>query len=137
MELKKDWEDYTKEEQTTLLNHWFYYYGGIIMTLKDIEDFRLLSATRQDEIFNHIVTNYIFRHTIQSNLLVACMRENKVDELFNHSLKREDLKPGKEEAFNDIRKMLSSELITTFIDPQPSIPMDIGIVVEDEPRRKK
>ena len=59
MEQEKNWEEYTKEEQTTLLNHWVYYYGGIIMTLKDFEDFRVLSTTKQDEIFDHNISYLI------------------------------------------------------------------------------
>ena len=31
MEQRKTWEEYSNEEKTTLLNHWVYYYGGIIM----------------------------------------------------------------------------------------------------------
>lgn len=134
---KRLWEEYTEEEKTTLLNHWFYYYGGTIMTLKDIEDFRALSETRQDEIFNHIVTNYIFRRTIQSNLLVACIRDNKVDELFNHSLTKKDLKQEQEEIYERVRSIISNELISTFISPEPPVPMDIGIVVTEEDEEPK
>ena len=132
----KKWEEFTEEEKTSLLNHWFYYYGGTIMTLKDIENFRKISGTKQDEIFNHIVTLYIYKRTIQSNLLVACLREQKTDELFAQSLKLEDVLEGKEQAFEDIRKMITNEILSSFIAPEPPVPMDIHIIVEDDgPKR--
>ena len=135
MEIKKTWEEYTKDEQTTLLNHWVYYYGGILMTLQDFSDFRILSSTRQDEIFNHIVTILLFKNTIQSSLLVTCMREGSINDLFAHSLKREDLTEETKPIYDSARKFLSAELINTFINPAPPVPMDIIKDVEDGPKR--
>ena len=139
MESKKSWEEFTSEEKTTLLNHWFYYYGGVVMTLKDMEEFRKISSTRQDDIFDHIVTNFIFKKTIQSNVLVLCMREKKLDELFSHSLNREQIKEEDLEAFSDVRGMLSNEILSTFIYPEPPVPMDIDIeiVVKGPIKQKK
>ena len=130
MEQRKTWEEYSNEEKTTLLNHWVYYYGGIIMTLKDIEEFRLLSSTRQDELFNHIVTNYIFRNTIQSNMLLFFLREGKINELLNASVSINDFSPERRSVYEEVRNMIANELLDTFISPEPSIPMDIEIVIK-------
>ena len=135
IERKRSWQEYNSEEKTTLLTHWFYYYGGVIMTLKDMEDFRNLVVTRQDQIFNHIVTNYVFRDTIQSNLLVSAMRSDRVDELFSLSLSDEILKELDED--ETIRRRISDEIIETFINPQPPVPMDIEVVVTGPAKRKR
>ena len=135
MENNKRWEDFSEGEKTTLLEHWFYYYGGLIMTLKDLEDFRNISTSRQDEIFAHIVTNYIFRNTIQSNMLLAFLRENKIDELLNASVSVNNFSEDKRSVYEEVRVMISNELLNTFINPEPSIPMDIEIIIDDGPTK--
>ena len=131
MKNNKRWEDFTKEEKTTLLEHWFYYYGGLIMTLKDLEDFREISSTRQDEIFAHIVTNYIFRNTIKSNMLLTFLREDKIDELLNASLSIDNFSEDKRNIYEEIRIIISNELLNTFINPEPSVPMDLEVIITD------
>ena len=107
------------------------------MTLEDMEQFRKLSATRQDDIFDHIITIYIFLKTIQSNTLVISLRNKKVDELFSHSLKRDMVKESILEQYEEVRRMISTEIINTFINPEPPVPMDIGIIIEDGENHKK
>ena len=131
MEQRKTWEEYSNEEKTTLLNHWVYYYGGIIMTLKDIEEFILLSSTRQDDIFNHIVTNYIFRNTIQSNMLLFFLREGKINELLNASVSINDFSEDKKDVYLDVRNEICNEIVNSFIKPKKSEPMDIEIIVDN------
>ncbi len=135
IERKRCWEDYTSEEKTTLLTHWFYYYGGTLMTLKDMEDFRKLVAERQDDIFDHIVTSYAKYCTIQSNRLVYAMRDNAVDNLFSSSLDEETMKELDEK--EGVRRIISSEIIETFISPEPPVPMDIRIVVKGPVKEKR
>ena len=128
---KKTWEDFSLEEKQSLLNHWFYYYGGAIMTLKEMDDFRKLASQRADDIFSHIVTNYVFNHTIQSNLLLNTMRAGKVDELFALSITPDKVVPGKENVLEDIRLRISDEILGSFVCPEPPIPMDVVIMVDD------
>ncbi len=137
MNNKKDWEDYTDEEKSTLLNHWFYYYGGTFITLKEMEDFRKLASERQDDIFDHIVTSYIFKNTIQSNMLIACMRSNKVDGLFEVSLTEDKLDDEDVDFYRNVRRTISNELLNTFISPEPSVPLDIAVIIDDEPQKVK
>ncbi len=136
MEKNKKWEDFTSEEKTNLLNHWFHYYGGVLMTLKDIELFDELSKIKQDAIFNHIVTLYIYKKTIQSNMLISFMRENKLADLFSANLVRPML--SNEEAlefYEEVRDIISNEIYKTYLKPEPSVPMDVEITVE-EPKKK-
>ncbi len=137
MNNKKKWELLTPEEKTTLLNHWFYYYGGIIMTLKDMEDFRKLSKSKQDDIFDHIITIFLYKRTIQSNMLIKALREGKIDELFACSLDYGDIVEYQQEnIYEEIKQMIFDELLQTFIYPQPPVPMDVAIVIEEDNKGK-
>jgi hypothetical protein len=132
MEKAKKWEDFTTEEKITLLNHWFYYYGGVVLTLKDFELFRKLTATRPDDIFDHIVTRYIYQSTIKTNLLVSCLRDETVDELLKSSIRREFVADPYIEKYEDTRRLISEEIFNTFINPEPAVQMDIAILVKSK-----
>ena len=136
MEKSKKWEDFTSEEKTNLLNHWFHYYGGVLMTLKDIELFDELSKIKQDAIFNHIVTLYIYKKTIQSNMLISFMRENKLADLFSANLVRPMLSNKALEFYEEVRDIISNEIYKTYLKPEPPVPMDVEIIVE-EPKKSK
>ncbi len=137
MERKNAWEDYTSEEKTNLLNHWFHYYGGMLMTFDDFEKFHELASTKQDDLFDHIVTLFIARETIQSNLLIHCIRENEVDKLFKNSIKREKVDPQLKDLYEGYRNDVFNEIITTFLNPEPPIPLDIAIMVKKKHFHKK
>ena len=107
----KKWEDYSKEEQTNNLIHWFHYYGGMIYTFKELEDFEKLAKTRQDDIFNYIVTSYIVMNTIQSNVLLMSMRQNKVENLFKASITKEVLKEEHLQFYEEVRDIIVKEII--------------------------
>ena len=109
MEIKK-WEEYTKEEQTNYLTYWFHYYGNMMYNFQELEDFRKLASTRQDEIFDHIVTEFIFRDTIQSGTLLLSMRKNKVEELFKTNLDRGKIKEEGLSEYEKIRYMIVAEI---------------------------
>ena len=126
---KKTWETISPEEKRSLLNHWFYYYGGTVMTLKEMDDFNTLATQRPDDIFRHIVTISAFNHTIQSNLLLQCMQKGTLDELFGYSITPDQIVPGKEQEFEDYRSMIFDEILGTFVNPEPAVPMDIVITV--------
>ena len=135
---KKTWDSLTSDEKTTLLNHWFYYYGGVIMTLKDMEDFRALSNTKQDAIFDHIISSFMYRRTIKSNALVKALREGKIDELFSYSISFDDIVEYQlENVYEEAKNIIFNELLQTFIYPQPPVPMDVAIVIEDEDENNK
>ena len=134
MDNKKLWEDFTKSEQTILLNHWVYYYGGIVMTLKDLEDFNTLSETRQDDIFNHIVTCFIYKRSIQSSMLIMCLRDNKIEDLFNTSLSIDNIEDSKKDLYYKARRIISNELLDTFINPELSN-TGVEIIIEETPQK--
>ena len=57
MELKK-WEEYTKEEQKELLNHWWHYYGKVMYTLEEWEQFNKLIDKDSDKILEMAIAGY-------------------------------------------------------------------------------
>ena len=112
----KKWEDYSKEEQTNYLTHWFHYYGNMMYNFQELEDFRKLASTRQDDIFNHIVTEFLFRNTIQSGMLLTSMRKNKTEELFKTNLTKEKVLEVNQEGvveYEKIRDIVVSEITGT------------------------
>ncbi len=124
---KETWENCTKDEKKSLLIHWFNYYGGIIMELNDLENFGNLIEEKQDELFDHIVTNCIFRDTIQTNLLVQCMRNNKLDELFGCNIKYEDVPDILKEKYNIMRNKLFLEIEGSFNKKTESIKKPVRV----------
>lgn len=133
MEKGKLWEEYSLEDKADILNFWFYYYGGVIVTLDEIEKFRELAKERPDDIFNYIVTSSFVQNTIQTNVLVACMRQDKLDELFATVINYEKLEENEKEYFRGLRKDLITAIVKAYHKPEPPVPMDVGIVVEEGP----
>ena len=128
----KKWNDYSNEDKSNILNHWFYYYGGVLVTLEEIEEFRKLAMTRQDDIFNYIVTSSLINKTIQTNVLVAYMRENRVDELFEHLIDMGNLSEPARRKVEAVRDFLIKEIVHTYLFPEPPVPMNIQIVIDEE-----
>ncbi len=137
MEKAKKWEEYSPKEKTDLLKHWFYYYGGTLISFQELEDFESLALTRQEEIFDLIMTSFLTQNTIQSNILVFCMRQNKVDELFKHIVRYNALPEEEQERLKNVRQVLTDEIVGTYLEPEPPVPMDVVITtVEKNPQKK-
>jgi hypothetical protein len=117
MDKGKTWDEYTKEEQANLLNHWYVYYGGLIVTLAEIDKFHELSLTHQDDIFNYILSSFIANNTIQSSFLTVCMRDNRLDELFENVVKYDDLTEDDKERINPVRQFILDEIVNTYLNP--------------------
>ena len=132
-ENRKKWDEFSKEEKTSLLNHWFYYYGGVIVTLEEIEKFGELAKTKQEEIFNYITTSLICNNTIQTNVLVACMRQNKIDELFEHVINVQSIEDEAAKAqIEEVRNYIVKEMVHSYLYPEPPVPMSVDVVVPEE-----
>ncbi len=128
----KKWNEYSGEEKSNILNFWFYYYGGVLVTLEEIEKFRQLAMTRQDEIFNYIVTSFLFHNTIQTNVLVAAMRQDKTEELFKCLLDEKQLDDELRIRVEATKDCLIKEIVHSYLFPEPPVPMNIQIMVQDD-----
>lgn len=116
----KDFDDYTKDEQTALLLHWWYYYGKIIFTLEEIENFKKMIEKDSRQILALATLGYY--HGITNQPIIAAMRQNKMDELLATIPNFNDEKT--KESFLTIEKDLIKELVKTYNNPEPSIPLD-------------
>ncbi len=125
MEIKKTWEEYSEAEKAALLNHWFYYYRGAKMKPKDLADFKALSQTKQDEVFNHIVTNFIFNSTMQPDILLYSIREGKAEQLITHTINPARLSEENREHYENIRRIVSNDVVETYLNPEPRIPLKL------------
>lgn len=124
IEVKK-WEEYTPEEKSALLNHWFTYYGGMLIRFDELCQFYDLAKTRQDEIFASIMLSLIANDTMQSNYLLTCMRGHIVDILFDKV--KEFMHPTEDlvEICDGLKDMIVEELVKTYNNPEPAIPLNL------------
>jgi hypothetical protein len=125
------WEDLDAERKFELLDFWFYYYGGVPITWAEWKvDFKELAETYADQIFDYIITSFLFQKTIQTNLLVASMRAGKVKELFDSVINYSTLEEEDKKKIDPVRCSILEEIEESFAHPKPPVPMDIAIVVE-------
>ena len=134
MGIVKKWEDLDDYRKFELLEHWFYYYGGLPYSLGEFEKFRKLAKTNANQIFDFIITSFINKKTIQSNELVRSMRKGKVRELFDSNIKCSELDEEEKRAYESERCLILEEIETTFVHPEPPIPIDLNMIfAEDGP----
>ena len=121
MEKKMSWNTIDENVKKKLLYYWFHYYGGEIYTLRDLENYEELLEKEYDNIFKSIVATYITKDTIQSSYLLNCMRLNKIQELFEHLPKIEEMTSGEQEIYNTIELMVLNEIVNSYINKEPDI----------------
>lgn len=117
MELK-DWNDYTPEEKEALLRHLFIYYGKYVYSLEELEMFEALIKEAPDKIFEIFLHSYVIKKNGQPIILEALRKNDKP--LIN--LKAE-IKKYKEEDIEEYKKFFLTEIVNTFNNKAPSIPL--------------
>lgn len=117
MELK-DWNDYTPEEKEALLRHLFIYYGKYVYSLEELEMFDALIKEAPDKIFEIFLHSYVIKKNGQPIILEALRKNDKP--LIN--LKAE-IKKYKEEDIEEYKKFFLTEIVNTFNNKAPSIPL--------------
>jgi len=124
MELK-EFKDYSAKDKKKILLHWWHYFGKIIYTKEELITFKKMIDDNSDEVMMLAVTGYICKLTSQP--IIKAMRVNKLDEL-KATLpilkeENEEFKASYRQKENDLLK----QLINTYNNPEPSVPMDITI----------
>lgn len=117
MELK-DWNDYTPEEKEALLRHLFIYYGKYVYSLEELEMFDALIKEAPDKIFEIFLHSNVIKKNGQPIILEALRKNDKP--LIN--LKAE-IKKYKEEDIEEYKKFFLTEIVNTFNNKAPSIPL--------------
>ena len=117
MELK-DWNDYTPEEKEALLWHLFIYYGKYVYSLEELEMFDALIKEAPDKMFEIFLHSNVIKKNGQPIILEALRKNDKP--LIN--LKAE-IKKYKEEDIEEYKKFFLTEIVNTFNNKAPSIPL--------------
>ena len=92
----------------------------------------MLAHTNADDIFDYILTSFLFKKTIQTNVLVGAMRQGKVKELFDALVKYDELSDEQKKRIDPIRCSLLEEIRHSYKAPEPPVPMDVAIVIEED-----
>lgn len=120
MELKR-WNEYSLDEKTKLLLHWWHYFGKSIYTWGEFETFKSLVEEKSDEIFNFATIAYLAGES--SRVLLEAMRRNEVDKV----LEMTNLSDKKDENAKSILENASASLIVTLVNtynnPEPNVPI--------------
>ncbi len=77
---EKDISKYSIEELEEIIKFWWFHYGKMMLTLKEIQEFEQLLKTNLDDILTVAVIALINNRS--SEELVRAMREDRVEELF-------------------------------------------------------
>lgn len=132
----KNWNDYSFEEKNKLLQHWWHYYGKMMYTLQEWEEFNKLVEKDADRMFIFAIGSYIMGTSSQP--LICAMRQRNVDEVIASLPEKKELEDN--EMYFKIENSLISQLVKSYNDPQPVVPMkneDIKEQMEDLLKRRK
>ena len=118
----KSWNEYTKEEKIILMRHWWNYYGKMVFTLAEYEQFNELLESKCDLIYAIAVLGYT--NNISSQTLINAMRNDELPQFFNvisNVIESDD--ENVKTIFGVASASFISEIVTTYNNPQPSVPM--------------
>lgn len=118
----KSWNEYTKEEKIILMRHWWHYYGKMVFTLAEYEQFNELLESKCDLIYAIAVLGYT--NNISSQTLINAMRNDELPQFFNvisNVIESDD--ENVKTIFGVASASFISEIVTTYNNPQPSVPM--------------
>ncbi len=117
MEEKEKWEDYTKEEKTDLLIHWFKYVEKYIdkydYTPEDLERFIRLAESMPDDVFNYIVNLWFTKESWSLSKLIENMYfgEIIINATISNIINRDNLDPLTRDELDEIRDDMLGNLI--------------------------
>ena len=120
MEIKK-WNLYSKDEKKNILNHWWHYYGKLLVSFDEIEQFQNLLDSNIEEIYVTALCSYL--KGLSSQVLIAAMRQGKIEELFKSLPNINTFDKEINEAFEALSDEFLNEVVNTLNNPEPDIPM--------------
>lgn len=123
MEIKK-WNEYTKDEKFSLLNHWFHYYGKLVYTLKELENFQDLVNKDSNKMFTAAVTCYIAGGN--SSLLLTGLRQDGEKFIDVAENRGRDLRAANEDEYDATVSSFIEEIVHTYNHRAPDIPLSEG-----------
>jgi len=126
MKIKK-FKDYTPQEKKELLLHWWHYYGKMLYTFAEMEQFSTMIDENANQVMELAIAGFV--NGITSQPIIVAMRENNLEELKATLPNVEDDEEFRE-FYNQVEDVLVAELVETYNNPEPSIPMEPKILSE-------
>lgn len=126
MEIKK-FDEYTKEEQKELFNHWWHYYGKVAFTLAELEEFNKL--VDEDPVFVKNAALLSFGNGSGPQDLAMVLREGMLDEFRAGVTEIVAMEQFKEIA-EEVEEEFIKEVVRTYNNPEPSIPLTSEQIIE-------
>lgn len=117
----KEWNEYTGDEKSSLLTHWFHYYGKLLYTLDELEKFQDLTKKDSNKMFSAAVACYISGGN--SSLLLTGLRQDGEKFIDVAGNRGGDLRDKNEEEYEAIASSFIEEIVTTYNNPKPDIPL--------------
>ena len=118
---KKEFKNYTQEEKEQLLLHWWRYYGKEIYTLAEEEQLIDLINENPEIIFQTAVLSFI--NGKGTKPLLMAIRKNKTKGL-KQEVQTKMENPLLKSQIKDIEQIFLEEIVTTYNQPEPSIPIE-------------
>ena len=123
----KLFKEYTKDEQIELMFHWFYYYGKSPVSFAEMDRFKKLMDEDMDFVKRAALVAWAREEMPQS--LVNALRgdfEKYREEIINVSTTLEF-----EDYEDRLEKELIAELVSTYNNPKPSVPMSDDQIMDE------
>ena len=117
---KKLFDEYSLEEKESLLMHWWYYYGKLLVNLDEIERFHGMVLTDPHQIYKCAVVSYILGYSSQG--IVEAMRSNEIDKYFENINSIWEKKEF-EEIRLEVESAFVEEIVGTYNEPEANVPM--------------
>ncbi len=126
MEVKK-FSEYSVDEKTQFLLHWFHYYGQGFVNLDELEKFHELVENNPDGVYCAAVAAYITG--VSTKHLLDAIRAGKTETFLDNMTaltKKEKFRDMLDEVENDFVE----EVVGTYNNPEPSAPVDAEKLVD-------
>ena len=122
----KTFDSYSDEERVTLLMHWWYYYGKVIINFGECMQF--YDLVKKDSRFMMDVALCSYVDGKSSQYLIEAMRNGKVGEYLG-TVKESTKLPSYKKTVSELEKPFLTEVVGTYNNPEPSIPFTIEDIV--------
>lgn len=116
----KEWDQYSEDEKTKLLKHWWHYYGKLVITYEEMAYFERLVKRNPDQMMDVALFSFFMEHS--SQLLIYAMRQNRVQQFLDVvNASMQDVQSDEE--FRDTKNGFISMLVESYNHPEPDVPM--------------
>lgn len=120
MEIKKKFDLYSEEDRETLLMHWWYYYGKLMITLAEMEEFNKMVKEDSMLMKDVAITAYLLGYSSQG--LIKAMRTGDLDN-FLEGIKLFTKTSEYKQVEDELEQVFLKEIVGTYNGPEANVPM--------------